>query len=85
MLAELDAHRPHQRYPLGANFLFFRPHGDGHTLLEQMVDHGVLVRDCSGWPRLEAFLRVTIGTPEENDAFLAVLRSSLQQVGVTVT
>jgi histidinol-phosphate aminotransferase len=43
------------------------------------------VRDFSRWPRLEGCLRVTIGTPEENDAFLAALRSSLQQVGVTVT
>ena len=45
-----------------------------------MVDRGVLVRDFSRWPRLEDCLRVTIGTPEENDAFLAALRKSLQGV-----
>ena len=33
----------------------------------------MLVRDCSGWPRLTDCLRVTVGTPDENDAFLAAL------------
>ena len=44
---------------------------------QRLVDRGVLVRDFSRWPRLEDCLRVTIGTPEENDAFLAALRASL--------
>jgi histidinol-phosphate aminotransferase len=70
-------------YDSGANFLLFRPAGDGHERWQQMVDHGVLVRDFSRWPRLEGCLRVTIGTPEENDAFLAALRSSLQEVAVS--
>ncbi len=83
--AELDRTNGITVYPSGANFLLFRPDGDGHERWQQMVDHGVLVRDFSSWPRLEGCLRVTIGTPEENDAFLAALRSSLQQVGVTVT
>jgi histidinol-phosphate aminotransferase len=69
-------------YPSGANFLLIRPDGDGHRRWQQLVDQGVLVRDFSGWPRLEGCLRVTIGTPEENDAFLAALRSSLQEVVV---
>ena len=33
----------------------------------------MLVRDCSGWPRLGGCLRVTIGTPTENDRFLRAL------------
>jgi histidinol-phosphate aminotransferase len=69
-------------YPSGANFLLFRPAGDGHECWQRMVDVGVLVRDFSGWPRTEGCLRVTIGTPDENDAFLAALRSSLQEVAV---
>ena len=42
-----------------------------------LVDHSVLVRDCSGWPRLEDCLRVTIGTPAEDDRFLAALTAVL--------
>jgi histidinol-phosphate aminotransferase len=37
----------------------------------------VLIRDCSSWPRLEGCLRVTIGTPTEDDAFLAALEDAL--------
>jgi histidinol-phosphate aminotransferase len=67
-------------YPSGANFLLFRPAGDGHACWQQMVDQGVLVRDFSRWPRLDGCLRVTIGTADENDAFLTALRASLQGV-----
>ena len=35
--------------------------------------HVTLVRDCSGWPRLTDCLRVTVGTPDENDTFLTAL------------
>jgi histidinol-phosphate aminotransferase len=37
----------------------------------------VLVRDFSRWPRLDDCLRVTIGTPDENDAFLAAVDEEL--------
>jgi len=70
-------------FPSGANFVLFRPDGDGHDRWEQMVARGVLVRDFSRWPRLDGCLRVTIGTPEENDAFLDALRGSLQEVALT--
>jgi histidinol-phosphate aminotransferase len=70
-------------YPSGANFVLFRVLGDGHTgghaVWQRMVDHGVLVRDFSRWPRLAECLRVTIGTPDENDAFLGALRAALQE------
>ena len=69
-------------FPSGANFLLFRPSSDGHSLWVRLVGQGVLVRDFSAWPRLGGCLRVTIGTPGENDAFLAALRGSLQEVAV---
>jgi histidinol-phosphate aminotransferase len=60
-------------YPSGANFLLFRVDGDAHELWQDLLGRGVLVRDFSSWPRVEQCLRVTIGTPAENDAFLAAL------------
>jgi histidinol-phosphate aminotransferase len=57
-----------------ANFVLFRPHSmAGRALWQALVDRSVLVRDCSSWPRLDDCLRVTVGTPEENDAFLTAL------------
>jgi histidinol-phosphate aminotransferase len=68
-------------FPSGANFVLFRPRERaGGEVWKQLLERSVLVRDCSSWPRLDGCLRVTIGTPEENDAFLAALRSSLQEV-----
>lgn len=60
--------------PSSANFILFRPTGmGGRELWQALLDRSVLVRDCSGWPRLADRLRITIGTPEENDAFLTAL------------
>jgi histidinol-phosphate aminotransferase len=55
--------------------VLFRPRNrDGHEVWQGLLDRDVLVRDCSGWPRLAGCLRVTIGTPDENDTFLVALR-----------
>jgi histidinol-phosphate aminotransferase len=61
-------------FPSGANFVLVRCDGDGHSLWQQLVDRGVLVRDFSRWPRVEDCLRITVGTPEEDDRLLASLR-----------
>jgi histidinol-phosphate aminotransferase len=58
----------------GANFILFRPVGiDGRKVWQELVDRSILVRDCSGWPRLANCLRVTVGTLDENEQFLAAL------------
>lgn len=58
----------------GANFVLFRPQrAEGAAVWQGLVDRSVLVRDCSGWPRLANCLRVTVGTPDENDRFLTAL------------
>ncbi len=80
--AELGAVDGVTVFPSGANFVLLRVHGDGHALWQRLVDRGVLVRDFSGWPRLADCLRVTVGTPEENDTFLAALREAVEEVRV---
>ncbi|MBM3659247.1 MAG: histidinol-phosphate transaminase [Actinobacteria bacterium] len=65
-------------YPSGANFVLIKSDGDGHALWERLVARGVLVRDFSRWPRLDDCLRITVGTPEENDRCIAALRASLE-------
>ena len=65
-------------WPSGANFLLFRPEGlSGEAVWQKLVDRSVLVRNCASWPRLEGCLRVTVGTPRENDRFLQALREVL--------
>lgn len=61
-------------WPSDANFVLFRPRSrPARQVWQGLLDRSVLVRDCSGWPRLEGCLRVTVGTAEEDDAFLAAL------------
>jgi len=60
--------------PSGANFILFKPRdGDGRRVWQGLLDRGVLIRDCSSWPRLSGFVRVTVGARSENDAFLTAL------------
>jgi histidinol-phosphate aminotransferase len=68
-------------WPSAANFLLFRvPGASGAALFAALLERGVLVRDFSDRPRLEGCLRVTIGTPAENDAFLEALDQAAKEV-----
>jgi histidinol-phosphate aminotransferase len=63
--------------PSDANFLCFSTAIAPRRLWGGLLDRGVLVRDVSGYPTLDRHLRVTIGTPAENDAFLRALAAEL--------
>ncbi len=65
-------------WPSAANFILFRPETvEGAAVWQALVDRSILVRDCSSWPRLDGCLRVTLGTPREDDRFLDALREVL--------
>ena len=69
---------PVRQWASGANFILLRPDsGDGEAVWQGLVERSVLVRNCSSWPRLAGCLRVTVGTPAENDAFLSALSEVL--------
>jgi histidinol-phosphate aminotransferase len=79
LVAALDA-LPVTTWPSQANFVLWRPDGRPATdVWAGLVEHSVLVRDCSSWPRLAGCLRVTVGTPEDNDRFLAALTEVLRR------
>jgi histidinol-phosphate aminotransferase len=66
-------------FPSGANFILFRPlHRSGREVWQELLDRSILIRDCSGWPRLADCLRVTIGTPSENAEFLSAITEILK-------
>ncbi|HEY4418198.1 MAG TPA: aminotransferase class I/II-fold pyridoxal phosphate-dependent enzyme, partial [Pseudonocardia sp.] len=54
--------------PSDANFVLFGRFADAPRAWRAFLDRGVLIRDVGIAERL----RVTIGTPEENDTFLQV-------------
>ena len=59
-------------YPSDANFLLVR-FRDARAALEAGRETGLLVRDFSGAPGLANCLRISIGTPEQNERLLAAL------------
>ncbi|MFG1806621.1 histidinol-phosphate transaminase [Streptomyces sp. NPDC049040] len=61
------------------NFVQFGRFADSHTAWEAVLAHGVLVRDngVPGW------LRVSVGTPAENDAFLDAARAVFKEHSTT--
>ena len=64
-------------YSSDANFILFKvTHAE--RVFEGLKQRGVLIKSLHGSHRLLAdCLRVTVGTPQENDAFLAALTQSL--------
>lgn len=66
--------------PSQANFVIFTTPVLADTLQDRLADHGILVRNMGGYPELEGYLRVSVGTEVENNAFLAALETSLQKI-----
>jgi histidinol-phosphate aminotransferase len=66
-------------YPSEANFILFRvPPGRGSPVFDGLKSSGILVKNLDGSaPALADCLRVTVGTPEENAAFLTALARRL--------
>ncbi len=60
-------------YPSDANFVLVRV-GDAHTMYDVLIAAQVIVRDRSHIKGCEGCLRITIGTPEENDRMLEILK-----------
>jgi len=49
---------------------------DAPRWFDRLLDAGILVKNLHGWhPSLEHCLRITVGTPAENDALIAALKT----------
>ena len=63
--------------PSTANFIFTRhPKHAGGKLCQALRDRGIIVRHFKS-PRIEEFLRITIGTDEQSNALIAALKEIL--------
>ena len=69
-------------YPSAANFVLFRvPGGSADTVFESLKGDKVLIKNLSGSSELlQDCLRVTVGRPRENQAFLRALGRALAEV-----
>ena len=61
-------------YPTDANFLLVDV-GDADGVYHKLVEEGIIVRNRNRVTLCRGCLRITVGTPEEDDKLLAALRN----------
>lgn len=67
---ELSSRR-YRVFPSQANFIFFDTGTESQTVFKKLLREGVIVRDGSIFGKtFSTFIRVSVGTPAENDRFL---------------
>ena len=67
--------------PTWANFLYCELGEDAGAVADQMQAEGVIVRPLGPWGAATA-IRVTVGTPEQNDVFLKAFRKVTARAAV---
>jgi histidinol-phosphate aminotransferase len=65
--------------PTSANFIYFEVDEDANAFANRMQTEGVIVRSLVPWGIANG-IRVTIGTPEQNELFIRALRNICQAV-----
>jgi len=60
-------------FPSDANFLTVRC-TEARRIYQQLAQRGVIVRDRSSEPKLDNCLRISVGTPEQNNLLLTALK-----------
>jgi histidinol-phosphate aminotransferase len=66
-------------YPSETNFILFRTTTDATRIYEKLKEAGILIKNLSRPGQLANCLRVTVGTPEENNGFITQLRKILKR------
>ena len=61
-------------FPSAANFFLLRFECEAREVFDGLLEQKILVRDVSHYPMLENCLRVSVGSPAENQRFLAALK-----------
>lgn len=57
-----------------ANFMVVHSRLKPRRVFEELLERDILIRDVSGYPMLQNYFRVSVGTPRENDLLLTALR-----------
>jgi histidinol-phosphate aminotransferase len=78
LAVELDRYDALRCFPSQANFLLVQYTGNVPDLCRALLDREIAVRQfSSGDPRLQSCVRITIGTPEENQLLVEALDAIL--------
>jgi len=67
-------------FPSQANFVMFRPGVDAGELFARLLRRGIIIRPLKSYG-LPEYLRVSVGSPGENEAFLTAVREIVGDLG----
>lgn len=70
-LADIRGIKPYRSH---GNFIIFESDKDPEFVFNELLAQEILVRDVSYYPLLSKALRVSVGTPDENNTFLSALK-----------
>jgi histidinol-phosphate aminotransferase len=65
--------------PSVTNFILVNVRQNSSLISRRLLERGIIVRDMKAW-KLRGFIRVTIGTEQENERFIRTLRQVLKEV-----
>ena len=65
-------------YPSETNFILIKTAKDADRIYENLKETGILIKNLNKPGTLKNCLRVTVGTPEENDEFVRTLKKILK-------
>ena len=79
LFSQLEQFSQLKTFPSSANFILVRVlKGDASEIFEKLKQQGVLIKNLHpAAGALTQCLRITVGTPEENQAFIAALRAAI--------
>jgi len=78
LLSQLSLFEDIEVYPSQANFILFRvSQGNATEVFTSLCKQGVLIKNLDKPGPLQGCLRVTVGTAEENLAFIRALEKAL--------
>jgi histidinol-phosphate aminotransferase len=75
---ELGKIRGVKVYPSQSNFFLIEVSVPPRSLFDDLYAQGILIRDVSSYPMLSKCLRVSVGTPQENDLLLSAMHAALE-------
>ncbi len=64
-------------HPTEANFFLIEVPGSPREIFDVLYGQGILIRDVSSYPMLSKCLRISVGTPDENNRLLSALHDAL--------
>ena len=77
LLSAMQAMKTIQVFPSEANFILFKVlSGTANSVYQNLLDNKIIIKNVSNNYLLENCLRVTVGSEEENHAFIKALKSS---------